>query len=267
MLGRARGAAGLVRVIAGVALGLLHLSLEEVVVAVVVPEAGTAEPVVARARRARTPRRPRRRSLSERITLNVVVGVIAALLAFVLAAALLADRREMSTVAVARDRIAAGTPLTPDLVVEEEVPADTEFVGTLLPIDRVAAGGLVATRTIQAGEAIPLSASGDAGSVTPSRVMSIPLDPAQAANGAIEVGDQVDVIVTSPEGEARYVLRSAPVVDRSADSSGGGLVGAGRSSELVISVEVDEAQALDLAAAIEAGTITVVRSTGVEVGG
>jgi Flp pilus assembly protein CpaB len=200
--------------------------------------------------------------LFERITLNVVVGVVAALLAFVLVAALLADRREMTTVAVARERIAAGTLLTPDLMAAEELPTDTEFAGTLLPFDRVAAGGLVATRTFLAGEAVPLSAVGDVGAVTPSRVMSIPLDPAQAANGAIEVGDQVDVIVTSREGEARYVLKAAVVVDRSAGDAGGGLVSGGSRSGFMISVEVDEAQALDLAAAIDAGTITVVRSTG-----
>lgn len=229
--------------------------------AVIAPEARRATSSRSGTRRATTPRRPRRRSLSERITLNVVVGVLAALLAFVLAAALLADRREMKTVAVARERIAAGTPLTADLVAAEELPADTEFAGTLLPFDRVTAGGLVATRMVLAGEALPASAVGDVGAVTPSRVMSIPLDPAQAANGAIDVGDQVDVIVTSRDGEARYVLKSAAVVDRSAGDAGGGLVGGSRSG-LVISVEVDEAQALDLAAAIEAGTITVVRSTG-----
>lgn len=240
--------------------------------AVVAPETRRQVSTASGARRVRAPRRPGRRSLSERITLNVVVGVLAALLAFVLAAAVLADRREMTTVAVARDRIAAGTPITPDLVAAEEVPADTEFAGTLLPFDRVTAGGLVATRTVLAGEALPASAVGDAGAVTPSRVMSIPLDPAQAANGAIDVGDQIDVIVTSRDGEARYVLKSAAVVDRSAGDAGGGLVGSGSRSGFVISVEVDEAQALDLAAAIEAGAITVVRSTGAasaepEVGG
>jgi Flp pilus assembly protein CpaB len=262
MLGRGRGAAGLVRAIAVVVHGLLHLHSKGVPVAVVAPETPTADSVAAHRGPRRAPRRPRRRALSERITLNVVVGIVAALLAFVLAAALLADRREMTTVVVARGRIAAGTPLTAELVRGEEVPANTEFVATLLALDQLNAGGWVVTRTLQAGESIPLSAIGDSGSVVPRRVMSIPLDRAQAANGAIEVGDQVDVIVTSSEGEARYVLRSAAVVDRSADGSSGGLVGGSASSDLVISVEVDEAQALEVAAAIQAGTISVVRSTG-----
>lgn len=232
--------------------------------AVVAPEGSTTEPTAARTRVPRQARR-RRRSLTERITLNLVVGVVAALLAFVLAAALLADRRETTAVAVARDRIAAGTPLTVDLVTSQEVPADTGFVDTLLPFERVVDGALVATRTVQAGEPITLSAVGDAGTAAPRRVMSIPLESAQAANGVIEVGDQVDVIVTSREGEARYVLTAAQVVDRSGDGSAGGLVGGASGSDLVISVEVDEAQALELAAAIETGSITVVRSTGVVV--
>ena len=92
--------------------------------------------------------------------------------------------------------------------------------------------------------------------------MSIPLEAWQAANGQIEVGDQVDVIVSTRDAAARYVLTGAPVVDRSASSSTGGLVGSTQSADLVITVEVDVDEALELAAAIEAGNLTVVRSTG-----
>jgi Flp pilus assembly protein CpaB len=201
--------------------------------------------------------------LAERITLNVVVGVVAALLAFVLAAALLADRRDMTTVAVARERIAAGTPITPDLVSSEKVPADTGFASELVKFERLTGGRVVATRTVQPGEPLAVSAVGGIGAATPKRVMSIPLQAAQAANGAIDVGDQVDVIATTSDLGARYVLLGAAVVDRSSDGGGGGLVGSARSSEFVITVEVDADQALELAAAIDGGTITVVRSTGV----
>ena len=230
--------------------------------AVVAPEARPLERADPRPTRARPDRR-RRPALAERITLNVVVGAVAALLAFVLAGALLADRREMTAVAVARERIAAGTPITPELVSGEDVPSGTRFAGELVPFERIASGQLVATRTVQPGEPLAASAVGDSGAATPERVMSIPLEAAQAANGAIEIGDQVDVIVTTRDQGSRYVLSGAAVVDRSSDGAGGGLVGTARSSELVISVEVDADQALELAAAIDAGTITVVRSTGV----
>ncbi|MGE0304252.1 MAG: SAF domain-containing protein [Acidimicrobiia bacterium] len=230
--------------------------------AVVTPEARPSERAPTNTSR-RRPARRRRPALAERITLNVVVGVVAALLAFVLAAALLAERRETTTVAVASQQIAAGTPLMPDLVTSEEVPTNVEFSGQLVPFDRIASGGMVAARTLQPGEPIALSAVGEAESTTPRRVMSIPLESWQAANGDVAVGDQVDVIVTSRDTAPRYVLTTAAVVGRSGGGDGGGLVGGASRSDLIITVEVDEDEALDLAAAIDAGTITVVRSTGV----
>jgi len=53
------------------------------------------------------------------------------------------------------------------------------------------------------------------------------------------------------------------VVDRSSADSSGGLVRGNQQTDLVITVEVDADHALELAAAIEDGTLTVVRSTGV----
>jgi Flp pilus assembly protein CpaB len=206
-------------------------------------------------------RRPGRKALSERLTLNVVIGLVAALLAFVLAASLLSDRREMMTVAVARERIAVGAVITPDMVTSEQVPANTGFASSLVPFSRIGATTLVATRTLQSGEPLTSSAVGASGTASGQRVMSISLKTWQAANGEIQIGDQVDVIETTKTG-ARYVLTNAAVVGRSSGTEGGGLAGGLRTGDLVISVEVDSAQALDLAAAIEAGTITVVRSTG-----
>lgn len=230
--------------------------------AVVAPEARPSERAPSSSPRGR-PLRKRRPALSERITLNLVVGVVAALLAFVLAAALLADRRESTSVAVAGQQIAAGTPLTPDLVASVEMPTNVEFSEQLVPFDQVASGGMVAARTLQAGEPIALSAVGEAQSSTPRRVMSIPLESWQAANGDIAVGDQVDVIVTARDEPPQYVITGAAVVGRASGSDGGGLVNGSGRSDLILTVEVDADEALDLAAAIDAGTITVVRSTGV----
>lgn len=205
---------------------------------------------------------PRRRSIAERLTLNVVVGVVAALLAFVLAATLLRDRREMVTVAVATEAIPAGAVITPAMVDRSEVPVQTTFAESLLSYDAVASGELVASRTLQAGEPLTASAVGSSSGASGQRVMSIPLEVWQAANGDIQVGDQVDVIEAGRDGAARYVLTGASVVGRSGSEGSGGLVSGGRTGDLVISVEVDADEALLLAAAIESGNITVVRSTG-----
>lgn len=210
-----------------------------------------------------SPRPPRRRrSIAERLTLNVVVGVVAALLAFVLAATLLRDRREMVTVAVATDAIPAGAVITPSMVDRSEVPAQTTFADSLLSYDAVVSGELVASRTLQTGEPLTASAVGSASGTSGQRVMSIPLEVWQAANGDIEVGDQVDVIEAGRDGAARFVLTGASVVGRSGSEGSGGLVSSARAGDLVISVEVDADEALLLAAAIESGNITVVRSTG-----
>ena len=106
--------------------------------AVVAPESR----LTPRSDRPPPPARPvrQRRSLSERLTLNLVVGVVAGLLAFVLVASLLADRRERTTVAVAGVQIAAGTVITPDMLVSEAVPADTGFVGDLVPMEQTRVG-------------------------------------------------------------------------------------------------------------------------------
>jgi Flp pilus assembly protein CpaB len=230
--------------------------------AVVAPEVRVRQRAIARPvrPRRRLGRRPGRRALSERLTLNVVVGVVAALLAFVLAASLLKDRREMITVAVARERISVGTTVTEAMVVAEKVPAGTGFASSLVLFSRIGSAALVATRTVQAGEPLTSSAVGGPGTASGHRVMSISLKSWQAANGEVQTGDQVDVIETTKTG-ARYVLTNAAVVGRSSSTSGG-LSGGLGSGDLVISVEVNSMQALDLAAAIEAGTITVVRSTG-----
>src|SRR5688572_5364439 len=120
--------------------------------AVVAPETRPQERTPSSSPPRREPRRRRRPSLTERLTLNVVVGLVAALLAFVLAVSLLADRREMITVSVARDRIPAGTTITPEMLRSEELPADTKFADTLIPFDSPGFATSVATRTILAGE-------------------------------------------------------------------------------------------------------------------
>jgi Flp pilus assembly protein CpaB len=209
----------------------------------------------------RSPRRSRH-SILERLSLNLVLGVVAALLAFVVAASLLADRRQMTTVAVANVPIAAGTAITPSMIDREALPTKTGFAPELLPAERIDAG-LVAARTIQAGEPLTASAVRGTASVTPRRVMSIPLKTAQAANGQIDVGDLVDVIATGKDGASTYVLQGAEVVDRSSADRGGGLVTASAGDDFVISVELGSDQALELASAIASGSVAVVRSTGV----
>ena len=201
----------------------------------------------------------RRRSLRDRLTLNVVAGLLAGLLAFVVVSSVLRDRREMVSVAVAKERIPAGVTITAAMVTEERVPASVGFSSGLVRFAEIT-NGVVAARTVQPGEAIPTSATGEPAN-TGARVMSIPVESWQAAGGEIQVGDQVDVIDTGADGP-RYVLTGAAVVGRSETAIGGGLTGAGRTGDLFVTVEVTEDEALTLAAVIEDGKLMIVRSTG-----
>ncbi|MEZ5218192.1 MAG: SAF domain-containing protein [Ilumatobacteraceae bacterium] len=101
-----------------------------------------------------------RRSLRDRLTLNVVAGLLAGLLAFVVVSAVLRDRREMVSIAVAKERIPAGVTITPAMVTEQELPASVGFSSGLVPYSDIA-NGVVAARTVQPGEAIPTSATGE----------------------------------------------------------------------------------------------------------
>ena len=203
-------------------------------------------------------RRPRRRRLLDRITVSTVVGLVAALLVFVLTAVLLRDRREMVEVAVASERIPAGTTITASMVEAAEVPASVSFVDGLVRFDDV--GASVAVRTVQRGEAIARSAIGAPEAASGARVMAIPLASWAVAGGELDVGDQVDVIDTG-DGGPRFVLSGAAVVARASDDDAGGLVRSS-SNELWIAVEVTAAEALALASVIERDEFVLVRSTG-----
>jgi Flp pilus assembly protein CpaB len=128
---------------------------------------------------------------------------------------------------------------------------------TLVPMADVADGGVIANRTILAGEPVSRTSIGEGGGVSAQRVMSIPVPIESAAGGDIAVGDQVDVIDTI-DGVSRYVLVGADVVGRAGTSDS-----LGASGGFWVSVTVDEAEAIAVADALSDGKVLVVRSTGV----
>ena len=222
------------------------------------PPVERSDPAPLTAERQRPVRRRRRNPL-ERVTASMVIGLVAALLAFSLTALLLRDRREMVAVAVATERIPAGATITSSMVRSVQMPTSVSFSGDLVPFADVR-DGAVAARTVQPGEPLTRSAVGSAAGSNGSRVMAIPVESWQAVGGEVDVGDQVDVIDTGSD-VPRYVLTAASVVGRATADSGGGIV-ASSSGKLWLNVEVTAAQALDLAAVVDAGKFVIVRSTG-----
>lgn len=181
------------------------------------------------------------------------------MLAFVLVAAVLADRREMTTGLVPIEPIPAGVVISGEMVETVAFPASVPFADRLVSPGALDSG-LVAGRMLEAGEPVTRSAVGE-GMVRPlGRVMSIPIGSWGEVGGELVVGDQIDVIDTSDDPV--YVIQSAPVLARAAgDGAGGALTSSAR---LWVSIEVTGDEALVLAGSIERGRFVVIRSTGAD---
>ena len=207
-----------------------------------------------------------RRRLIERITPGLLVGLLAALLAFVLVAGVLRDRRSMIDAVVPMRVIAAGEQVSADDVELVEVPESASFATGLVTHAEVLTGGLVAGRVLVPGEPVTRSAVGESSGRVPSRVMALPLRSWGDTGGELSVGDTVDVVDTRAE-PALFVVQAALVVDRSSDpSADGGLGGRVGSEEVWVAVEVTAEEALRLSEVVAADEFVLVRSTGVPEG-
>jgi Flp pilus assembly protein CpaB len=141
------------------------------------------------------------------------------------------------------------------------VHADGGVLGTLFGADDVAGvRGHVVTDNVRAGELLARGSvrAVDAGAA--ARVMSFPLPSARAVGGKLASGDRVDVVAVEHDSwRAGYVLTDASVV--AVDGHDSGPLG-GSSDDITVSLVVDPDGAARLAAALEAGTVTLVRATG-----
>lgn len=204
----------------------------------------------------------RRRSVAERFTPAMLVGLVAALVAFVVVAAVLKDRRATTTALVPTRAIAAGEALTPAVVRVVEIPVADGVTSALVTEADLKSGTLVAGRTLVVGEPVARSAVGAQSARPAARVMSLPLAGWGAAGGELSVGDQIDVIDTRADTTA-YVVQGATVVARSGSTGGAGTGLGVTTSQVWVSIEVSQDQALLVAAVVEADKFVVVRSTGV----
>lgn len=198
--------------------------------------------------------RPRRRP-AQAWVLMVLAATVAAISVY----AALAETDEFQRVAVARENVPIGTRLSDaqiefvalqlpaegdleHLITAEEVDAFADFV----LVDRLEAGELLSSLDLRDPE-VPEGL----------RSMSLPVPPERSAGGTLRVGDRVDIISVAA-GVATYVARELEVLAiPTADA--GALDG---QVEPAVTVAVDDATALRLAAALEAGPVHLLRATG-----
>ena len=88
--------------------------------------------------------------------------------------------------------------------------------------------------------------------------MSLPIPAEHAVGGRLVAGDRVDVIAVR-DGRATYLVTAAPVL---AVPDGDARAGLGALRAFAVTLAVDDAEALRLAAALRTDDLEVIRSTG-----
>lgn len=128
---------------------------------------------------------------------RLIVGIVLVVASVLMGALLVSRLAETTSVLVARSPIVPGDVIGPDNLATVEMrlgEQDGLYVGS---VDAIPSGA-VATRTVQAGELIPLSAVGQAGDV-PLRPIVIPVDATVAES--VTPGATVELWHTSPEAD------------------------------------------------------------------
>jgi len=202
-----------------------------------------------------------RREFSSRVSTGHVVMLLAGALGVLLTLAVLRSADDTRPVLVAARDLAPGTVLNDASVRVTQVHAGASVLATLFGADQLAAlRGRIVTATVQEGELVARGAVSARDAHASTRLMSFPIARSLAVGGSLTTGDRVDVLaVDHGSGRAGYVLTDAEVVEVEG-RSGGALSGA--SDDVTITLVVAPETAPNLASAIDAGTVMLVRSTG-----
>ena len=187
--------------------------------------------------------------------------VLAGALGVLLTLTVLSKADNTRPVLVAAHDLAPGTIVNDSSVRTARVHADPSVLATLFGAEQLAAlRGRVVTASVHKGELVTRSSVSALDAHAATRVMSFALARARAVGGRLTSGDRVDVLaVDHDSGQAGYVLTGAEVV--SVESRSAGAL-SGASDDLTIALVVGPSSATRLAAAVDAGTVSLVRSTG-----
>jgi Flp pilus assembly protein CpaB len=187
--------------------------------------------------------------------------VLAGALGVLLTLTILRSADDTQPVLVAAHDLAPGTVLEAASFRVARVHADGGVLATLYASDQIdALRGHVVTSIVHAGELVAHTAVADHDRKSSVRTMSFPIPRSRAVAGKLETGDRVDVLaVDHDSGHAAYVTTDAEVVSTESRSSG---ALSGASDDITVTLVVDPVTAPALAAAVDGGTVMLVRATG-----
>ncbi|HZD24442.1 MAG TPA: SAF domain-containing protein [Acidimicrobiia bacterium] len=202
-----------------------------------------------------------RRRVRRRLSATHVLIAVVVILAFVLNLLVLRDRDSTILVAVADQPLTTGSVLTSDSIRLVPIDSGFEALDHLITEDDLSGlEGWVLNRAIAEGALLDTSDLVPPGESSGLRSMSIPIDRSHAAGGSLVAGDRVDVISVD-EGMPAYVATDLEVTGVAEEASGS--IGTVSSYHVVLSVTAE--QALALSAALDAGSLEIIRATGAEV--
>lgn len=200
--------------------------------------------------------------ISTRFSLVHACMLGAALVTFVSTTSVLRERAETQPVVIARTELAAGSPIDPqsmttlfDIVL---VRADSPFVDGAVDPEAAPVGQL--DRPLAEGEPLRMSDVVELGTGSIERTITIAVDEITLTGLGLRVGDDVDVIGSVDDGRLAYVVVGVRIARLPAAPTGGGAFAVREGA--FITVEVSDEEALRIAAALHAGDVEVVRSTG-----
>lgn len=193
---------------------------------------------------------------------SIVGGVLVAVAVLgTYAAATQTGKDDTHSVVIAARDIAPGTRLqaTDFRVVKMELsPSLSDHV--LQSPSKLA--GATVLGPLTSGDVIQPSLIATAQSTTPYFEVSFSLPASRALDGVLRSGETVDILVTdkaNPAAIARSAASDVRVL-RTQDSSGGGI---GKSADITLTVGVNSrSDAAAVAAAVDQGDVTLVRTTG-----
>lgn len=192
---------------------------------------------------------PRRRPLTSRLSTGHVVVLLVGLLAAVLNYVVLHERDRTFAVTVAAHDLRPGSEVDLADVRVVDLRIDRSLVGAQVDHEGVE-GSFIAANRIAAGDLVRRS---------DLRAASVPVEQTHAVGGDLVAGDTVDVI-TVTDGRSWFVATGVEVLAVGDPA----LAGLASIQQYSVTLALDADEALHVAAAVDAGTIEIVRATGAQ---
>jgi Flp pilus assembly protein CpaB len=207
--------------------------------------------------------RPRRTLPGSRAIVGGILVAAAVLGTY--AASTQSAKADMQTVVVATRDIAPGTRLQPGDVRTVKMQIDSALADRIVQSTSKLSGA-TSLAPLRSGDVIQSSGIAAASSSTPYLEVSFSLPASRALDGSLRPGETVDILVTDksvPSAVAHAAVSNAQVLRTQAGNGG-----MGQSEDLTITVGVkSRSEAAAVAAAIDHGQVTLLRTTGVSANG